>query len=126
MVMSRLLRIELLILAFIIITHIFHKIRKGRIETKYTLTWVFIAIVFSVAAIFPNLVVWLTAAFGIETPSNFVYGLGLVTLLLIALNYAGHLSKQESMIRELVQTVSIMRKKIERLEEENERNGKTR
>ena len=119
--MSRLLRIELLILAIVIVSHIFFKIRKGKIETRFTLTWVFIAFAFIVGAVFPDLVVWVTAKLGIETPSNFVYGLGLVALLFIALNYAGHLSKQESMIRELVQTVSIMKKKIERLEEENER-----
>lgn len=111
--MTDLLRIELIIVALVISCFIFIKIRKRKIETQYTIIWIFICFALIIGAIFPGLIEKVTDFMGLETPSNLVFLLGIFTLLIMNLKHTEKISQDEKKIRKLIQEVSILKKKVE-------------
>ncbi len=74
---------------------------------KYALIWVLIAAGMIITAIFPELAFLVAALVGIETPSNLIFFLSIVSLLGICFSLTIIVSRQEHQIRRLIQLLSI-------------------
>ena len=79
-------------------------------------------------ALFPDVLQVISRAVGIEVPSNLVFLLMIVYLLLTCLSLSASVSRQHARIRALVQNTALMEKRIRELEEkmgldENEDSG---
>lgn len=107
--LSVLLRVELLIVALFFIVMVTRNVNKKKLLLQYSIVWLVLAIAMIIAALFPQIVIALTAAAGIAQPSNFVYAVGLFVLLFIAFNFTAKLSKQSNDIRNLTEQEAIDR-----------------
>ena len=58
-------------------------------------------------SVFPGIVIWLCDVVKIDTPSNLVYLLGIIALLIISFLHSIVISNQANKIKTLVQMVSI-------------------
>lgn len=105
--MPLLLRIEMIVIAVVFVAIVFRTVNKKKLLLKYSLIWLTIALGMIIVSFFPHLVTWLSALVGIETPSNFIYLLGLVALLIITFSLTIILSKQTEQVKTLIQTISI-------------------
>ncbi len=105
--LSTILRVELIILAVVFIAIVIHKVNNRKLLMQYSLIWLFISLVMIVVAAFPQIVVTITQASGIETPSNLVYLIGIVGLMFISINLTAKISRQANDIRLLVQMNAI-------------------
>lgn len=107
--MSTLLRIEMIVIALLIVTIIVHSVNRKKLRIQYSFAWLIIAAALMVIALFPGVVVWLCGITGIETPSNLIYLFGILILLLISFYQTVLLSKQADRITRLTQVLSIER-----------------
>jgi hypothetical protein len=103
------------ILMFCII--IFLMLRKRNLNLKYTLLWIFAAIIMLVISIDPNIIVFISRAIGIETPVNTVFVIGSIFSLLIILSLTVIVSRSNNRIRKLTQTVALLEHRLRNLEE---------
>ncbi len=118
--MTTMLRVEMIIVAFAFVTIVFWAINKKKLLLKYSLIWLAISFATVVIAIFPQIAYWFSNLVGIETVSNLIYFLGIISLLIITFSLTVIVSRQSNRIKHLVQMVSINQymKESEHLEKE--------
>ncbi len=114
--MSLSLRIELIVMALLVVFIIVHNVNRKRLRIQYSFFWMLIALSLVVAAFFPGILIWLCGVLGIETPSNLVYLLGILVLLLIVFYQTLLISRQADQIKKLTQVVSLEKYKAEERE----------
>lgn len=78
------LRLVLIVGAILMLAFILNKIRKNQLRTSDAVFWFVLAGCFVVIAIFPQIVFWLSALIGVESPANLVF-LIVVAILVIRL-----------------------------------------
>lgn len=105
--MSVLLRVEMIAAALVVVFIIVHNVNRKRLRIQYSFIWLVVVLALLVAAFFPGVVMWLCGVLGIEVPSNLVYLVGILVLLLITFYQTVLLSRQAEQIKRLTQVVSI-------------------
>ena len=105
--MSALLRVEMIVIAFLVMFIIVHNVNRKKLRIQYSFIWLLIALAMLAAALFPGAVWWLCGIMGIETPSNLIYLMGILVMLLVAFFQTLLISKQADTIKRLIQIVSI-------------------
>ena len=97
----------MIVLAVVVMVIIFRSVNKKHMRMQYSLVWIIISIALLLLAIFPILAEWLCFLFGIETPSNLIFLLGILALLLLNFTQTGIVSKQSEQIKTLTQALSL-------------------
>lgn len=87
------------------------------IELKYTLIWIFCGLIMLLMVIFPSLLTFLLNLFGIVGTMNGLFILFIAFLVMISMSLTSIVSRQSGKIRILVQEISILRKKIQDMED---------
>ena len=72
-----------------------------------------LVLVLVLSALFPQPLCYLSSAMGFATPSNFIFVLGFVFVILIMLSLSLIASKQADAIKNLTQRVALLEKDIE-------------
>lgn len=108
--MNFIIRLCLGILSVVFLAYVLHLVAKGKLLLKYSLLWFVLCLAMLVCAIFPGVVYVLSDLTGIMTPSNFVFLVGIIILLAIALSLSVVVSKQVLSIKNLTQRIAILEK----------------
>ncbi len=114
--MTAVLRISLFVGILIYVVFIAWMIKKRSLDLKYSLIWLLSAFVLLILDIFPQIVAFCSNMLGIATGSNFIYLVVMFFMLLLLISLSSIVSKQAKEIRTLVQTVSILKAKVENIE----------
>ena len=112
--MGLLLRIEMIVMAVLVVFIIIHNVNRKRLRIQYSFVWLLIALSLLAVAFFPGIVM------SIETPVNLIYLLGIFALLLITFYQTLVISRQADRITRLTQIVSIEKFLAEREKEEHD------
>ena len=99
-------------------------INKKKLRIQYSFPWMLIAAAMLLLAIFPQIAVFLCSVTGIQTPSNLIYLMGIVILLLISFYQTILISRQANRIVRLTQILSIVKKENEDKWQEQQTNTK--
>jgi len=91
-------------------------LRNRKIDLKYSLLWLLSAIVLIVATLFPQIIYFLSALIGIETPINLVLIFTGMFSVLIILSLTVIVSKLNKKITELVQSLALLEKRVRDME----------
>jgi hypothetical protein len=102
------------ILAFFLI--IFLMLRKKNLNLKYTLLWIFAALIMLIVSIYPSVIYSISKIIGIETPVNTVFVIGGIFSLLLILSITVIVSHFNNRIRKLSQTIALLDYKLRKLE----------
>lgn len=86
-----------------------------RMREKYAVMWILIALALLVLGVFPNLLLWATALFGVQVPANMLFAVAIVLLLGVALHLSWELSQAEDEIRRTAEEAAISRAELEGL-----------
>lgn len=89
---------------------------RRQLREKYAALWIIIGAAVLVLGIFPQLLQWMTMAFGFQLPANLLFTIAIILLLGVALHLSWELSHAEEEIRRLAEEVAILREAVERLE----------
>lgn len=111
------LRLSILIIALILAAVILRVLHKDMIPVKYSLLWGIGVILLIILSIWPNILVSLANLIGFQTISNMVTGVLFVILLFITISLTVIVSGQKKKITLLVQEVSVLKNRVNDLEE---------
>ncbi len=98
------LRIFLIVGAVLLLVMVTRNIKKSQFDTQDTFFWLGLSVLLILAAVFPQLVYWLSGLLGFQSASNFVF-LAVIAILLWRLF-------------RLQETLSVLRQKLTVLAQE--------
>ena len=108
------LQIFTLALLFAAILFLYSRMHTGCIAVKYTLPWIVLIIVMAIITVFPELIYETAAFLGVETPSNMLYYIGTLLMLVIIYNLTVTVSRQSKQIAKITQEMGLFMEKTER------------
>ena len=89
-------------------------VRKGKLQEKYSILWIFMSIVLLVLSSTPIVINKLADWLGIKNPPSFLFLFGLVYLLIYNLHLTIVISKQSEKITRITQEIALIKEKNER------------
>ena len=104
-----------IVLALVIVAIVVRMLLTRTLREKYAVMWLLIGAVVLVLGVFPQLLLWLTEALGVQVPANLLFALAIVLLLGVALHLSWELSQDEGEIRRLAEEAAIARAEIDLL-----------
>lgn len=94
-------------------------LRKGVIETKYSILWFFTCIVFAAFSLFDSLIEQLAKILGVFYAPSVLFMFGILFLLMIVFDLTRRISKMNKQLVTLIQEHALLVRKIQSIEEEN-------
>lgn len=118
------LRLQIIIAIFICIgmIYIVNLIRKNRLELKYALSWIIVAVFVLIIDCFPSLMEKLSDLLGIYSPVNTMFFIGFLFSLLIILTLTVAVSIAAGSVKRLNQKIALLEKRIVELEKKENNN----
>ena len=96
-------------------------LKNKALSLKYTLLWIFAGIIMSLLVIVPDILVYLNHLVGIQdgvqSKMKGLFIWAIVFIVCILLSLTSIVSRQNNKIRQLVQTISRLEKRVRELEE---------
>jgi len=100
------------ILTFIFV---FVLLRRGVLREKYAVLWLLVSGVAFLFAVIPGALRWVSDLLGIETPSNLLFFITVVLLVLVSVHLSYELSRHEMRIRRLAEEVALLNDEVREL-----------
>lgn len=97
----------------LILLGIMELLRRRQLSEKYAVLWLVVGVLLLVLTIFPGLLGTLSAAAGVEVPSNLLFFTAIVFLIGVALHLSWELSRLEDETRKLAEDLAILRLDVE-------------
>ena len=114
--MSRFLSISM---GVALITLIFYLIRIGRLREKHAIIWLFAGIIILIFAIFDKVLFAVTFFFGIKTPINTMFFLGIFFVIIINLNLSLIVSTLVEQNKKIVQKLALLERQVAAIRKEH-------
>lgn len=119
--MSPFLRVEMLLVAVAVLVMVFRSINRRRLRVQFSLVWLAVAAGMVLVAAFPGIAFRLCGLTRIEEPSNLIYLLGILTLLVIVFKQTEIISQHTEQIKRLTQELSIGKLRLEEQSRDQEK-----
>jgi hypothetical protein len=123
MIPSPRLTIVTVVVAIAALVLVFELLRRRRLREKYAVIWVLISVATLVLAVFPRLLVMVSALVGISTPSNMLFLASLVVLFAVSLQLSREVGLLEEQTRRLAEETGALRLRLDALEKQSARKG---
>ena len=109
------LRLQIIIAVMIVAATIalVNLIRKGKIELRYALPWLFMAVVLFIMDVLPGIPEYLADAMGIALPVNMLFFLGFVFTMCILFMQSVSLSKNQKRVKQLAQEIALLKERMD-------------
>jgi hypothetical protein len=104
------------IFVLVILLIIFEMLRRRHLREKYAVFWIIIGVGMLVLVAFPQLLFWASGVLGVQVPSNLLFAMALLLLVLVCLHLSFEQSQAEDEIRVLAEELGILRLKVQELE----------
>ena len=114
------LSIVMLLASILFLYFVFRNINRNNILFEQAFMWIIIGFVMIVISVFNWIPVAIGELLGFELTSNFLMSLAIFFLLIIVFLHTIAISKQKEQIKQLVQELSIAKKRIAKLESEED------
>lgn len=101
---------------------VFWLMRRGVLREKYAVLWLMFSGAALFFSVFPGVLRGISDAIGVETPSNLLFFVTIVLLILVAVQLSYELSRHEARIRRLAEEVALLTREVE--EGKRERDGR--
>lgn len=98
----------------ILFSCVLYLVKHERLQLKYSLLWLAFGVAVIALALIPDPLFALGRLFGFATASNFIFFIGFIFLILIALSLSAIVSKQSTSIKNLTQRIAILECEIDR------------
>ena len=115
--MSRFLSIGM---SVALITLIFYLIRRGKLREKYAIIWMLTGITILFFAIFDKALFAVTVLFGIKTPINTMFFLGMFFIIIINLNFSLIVSSLVEQNKNIVQKLALLEGQVATMRKEHD------
>lgn len=114
------LRIAILIGIVVYFFILIMLLRQKRLNLKYTLLWLFSGLMMLVLSVFPQLLSGITNLLGIQLQSNALFAILFFCGMIILMSLTSIISRQNESIKQLVQHMALLEKRVREAEEYGE------
>jgi hypothetical protein len=97
-----------ILLALAILILVMWMLLTRRLREKYAVLWLVIGLAVLILGVFPQLLLWLTAALGVQLPANLLFSLAIILLLAVSLHLSWELSQAEDEVRRTAEEIAIL------------------
>lgn len=108
--MNLAIRTMLGITILVFAAHLFKLVKKGKLQLKYSLLWMFLCILTLLCDCFPSIVFTVSGFIGFLTPANFIFLVAIVILLAISFSLSLAVSRYSVAIKNLTQKLALIEK----------------
>ena len=92
-------------------------LKRHRLQLRYTLLWLFCALILFLLILFPQAMTWIGTMVGIQTTMNTLYTFLIGFLIILCLSLTSIVSIQKKEIKTLDQNIALNERRIRSLEE---------
>lgn len=113
------LRLQIIIgiIIFLLLLFIINMVRNKKVDLRYALSWMFLAVILLLLDVFPQIVYIIAELVGIETPSNMVFFFGFLFVVILVYSLTVSVSRLSIKTKRLTQEIALLRKELERKNE---------
>ena len=90
-------------------------LRRGNLRERHAIWWLGAGIAALAVSAAPQALSWAAGLVGIDLPVNLVFFVSIAILFLVSLQHSAELTRLESKVRDLAETVAILELKCEEL-----------
>jgi len=87
-------------------------LRRGILREKFAVLWLLVSVTLLIFALFPSVLVTMTGWLGIALPSNLLFLLAAVLLLLVSVQLSYEVSRVEARTRRLAEELALLRYEV--------------
>ncbi len=99
--------------SIIILLTLFEMMRRHRLREKYALIWALVALGIITVAAFPSLLVNASEALGLEVPTNLLFFVASMVIMILTLQHSSELGRLEERTRTLAEEIALLRLEID-------------
>lgn len=99
--------------SIIILLALFEMMRRHRLREKYALIWALVALGIITVAAFPSLLVNASEALGLEVPTNLLFFVASMVIMILTLQHSSELGRLEERTRTLAEEIALLRLEID-------------
>lgn len=103
--------------ALTVFLFVLYLLSKGVLKEKYAVLWLIVSSVAFLFSVFPGVLKWVSDSIGVTVPSNLVFFVTLVVLVLVNVQLSFELSRHEARIRRLAEESALLNERLSRLED---------
>lgn len=111
------LKIALILMTVIYLILILKKIKNKKLQLSFSTFWIISGILLIIAIATPNLIETVTKWLGFEIPANMLFCITIFVAFYLIFNLTVRLSREAQKNTVLVQEISLLKKRVEKLEE---------
>ena len=109
------LQIVVGVIAVLALLFISNMVRKKTIDLRYALSWMCLAVVILILDIFPEIVFGIASLMGINVPSNMIFFVGFLLLIVMIYSLTVMVSRLSAKTKRLTQELALLREEMERI-----------
>ena len=106
--------------ALLVFIFVLYLLSRGVLKEKYAVLWLLVSGIAFIFSVFPAALKWISDSIGVTIPSNLVFFVTLVVLVLVNVQLSFELSRHEARIRRLAEESALLNERLSRLEEQND------
>lgn len=91
---------------------VFLLLRKGVLREKYAVLWLMVSGTALILALIPGALRGISDSLGVQTPSNLLFFVTVVLLVLVSVQLSYELSRHEARIRRLAEEIALLRHEV--------------
>ncbi|SKB06485.1 DUF2304 domain-containing protein [Aeromicrobium choanae] len=96
---------------------VFELLRRRHLREKYAILWITVALASLMLTFFPGTLTWLSGLLGVEVPSNLLFFLALMLLLLTSIQHSFEVGRLEEKTRTLAEETALLRLALDERED---------
>lgn len=97
---------------------VFEMVRRRRLMERYSLLWMFAALVLLLLAVFTGLLTEISQVVGIATPSNALFATAIAFMIMLLLHFSATISQLTDQSKILAQRLAVTEQRVRQLEAE--------
>ena len=111
-------KIFAIIISLSLLLFIVELVRRKKLREEYSWLWLLTGTIILILALWYDLLQWITHVIGAGLPTSTLFFLGLVFLILIAIQFSVKVSELNNQVKNLAQENGLLKNRIEEIEEE--------
>lgn len=97
-----------IVAALIITIAVFEALRRGIVPERFAALWIVVSGLILLLAIFPQIGTWAADITGVKLPTNLLFFLAAVLLLLVSVQFSYEIGKLDSRTRRLAEEIALL------------------
>lgn len=91
-------------------------LRRGFLRVKFAVLWLLVSAGLVVIAVFPGVLRWAANLVGVQVPSNLLFMMSALLLLVVSVQLSNEVSRVEARTRRLAEEIALLKRSLEERE----------